>query len=115
MTHVLEIIRVPLISNINRFIVIDRYRLSLGFFFTVWMGWGGGVGLKMSLAVDRFKIIDIFVSCVIIYLLYFIFYVLLFFFTHDIHPHPRPTTHDPHPLPTTHFICPESNLGIECV
>ena len=33
MTHVVEIIPVLSISNINRFIVIDRYRLSLVFFY----------------------------------------------------------------------------------
>ena len=38
-------------------------------------------------------------------LLYFITYIL-YFFTHDIypHPHPRPMTSTHHPRPTTHNI-----------
>ena len=57
---------------------------------------------------------DIFVSWIFTTFCTIFFFFLCFFFTHDIHPHLRPTptthTHDPRPITHTHDFYP-STLG----
>ena len=60
---------------------------------------------KGNQGVGDFRFINILQLFSIYFIIFFqLLYIIIFFctfFTHDIYPHPRPTTHDLYPLPTT--------------